>query len=160
MSDILRRAVIPNLEAAGTPYLLDPKSSAVVLPFEAEHGMRFLLYMLADDERAEVTVSTTILEVPPQRRSRVALLLAELNTQYRAVTFSMAEGTVYADACIDLAHCTDAGAMVRLASERLMCALSFACPAIAASTRGRKRRPKVLREVEQILANLTAVAPE
>jgi hypothetical protein len=160
MSDILQRAVIPNLEANGTPYLLDPKSGAVVLPFEAEHGMRFLLYVLADDEQAEVAVSTTVVEIPPQRRSKVALVLAGLNTQYRAVTFSMADGTVYADTCIDLAHCTDVGALVQLAVERLVCALSLSYPAIAASTRGRQRRPKVLREVEQILANLTAVAPE
>jgi hypothetical protein len=160
MSDILRRAVIPNLEARASPYLLDPHSGAVVLPFEAEQGMRFLLYVLADDERAEVTVSTTIVEVPSRQRTRVALLLADLNTQYRAVTFSMADGTVYADACVDLAYCSDAGALVHLAIERLMCALSLAYPMIAASTRGRQQRPKVLREVEQILANVAAATPE
>src|SRR5947209_10935175 len=146
MSDILQHAVIPNLEATGTPYLLDPGSGAVVLPFEAEHGVRFLLYVLADDERAEVTVSTTVLEVPSLRRGRVALVVADLNTRYRAVTFSMAKCTVYADACVDLAYCTDPGTLVRLAVERLMCALSLAYPAIATNARGRQRRPKVLRE--------------
>jgi hypothetical protein len=142
------------LEESETRYLIDPHSDVLVVPFETEDGTRFLISIQADDEREEALVMATMLTVPAARLPTVAVLLAKLNARYRFVTFSLDGPMVQADVCVELAHTSNAGALLRLALDRLMFALAGAHEEIRAVARSRRGRPRVLREADQIVHGL------
>jgi hypothetical protein len=154
MSQILQDAAIPMLEESETRYLIDPHSDVLVVPFETEDGTRFLISIQADDEHEEALVMATILTVPAARLPTVATLLAKLNARYRFVAFSLDGPVVQADVCVELAHTSNACALLRLALDRLMFALAGAHEEIRALARSRRGRPRVLREANQIVDGL------
>lgn len=158
MSEILRLVVIPALHEIGVRFLIEPGEDGgvetVVIPFETSDGGRCLINLDADDELREVMLVTNIRSVPERRLARTALVLAELNTRFKQVTFSLQERAVYADVCVELAHISDPGAVIDDALHRLMHALEESHAPIARAACGPPRRSRVLREADRILDSL------
>lgn len=90
-SVLLNEAVLPAFERLGLQYLEIPKGPPLVVPLIAQPPASGTLFLTihANDEAGEALIHVHPCTASAARRPQLALLLAELNTQYRFVTFSM-----------------------------------------------------------------------
>lgn len=157
---ILDEAVLPALGELHWRHLEMPGSSALVVPIAcpAPSAGALLIMIETNDESGEALVFVGICNPPAPRRSLVALLLAELNTRYPHVTFSMpGEGEVRLDVNVSLAGTVPEmrPGLVVLAIRRLLFAMGETHNDILAAAQGRRRRrPRVEREVDAVLRRI------
>jgi hypothetical protein len=128
----------------------------VALP--APIGGAALLMVETDEERDEVILHAHICSAPSTRRAQVALMIAELNTRYRSVTLSMTrDGEVQVDTCVDLTGVPegDRSGCVCIGTARLLHAIEQTyLPVLQTAQAGTRRRPRLEREVDQVLRSL------
>jgi len=157
---ILDEAVLPALDGLHWRHLEMPGSSALVVPIACPAPAPGALLMMIEtnDEAGEALFFVGICDPAAPRRSIVALLLAELNTRYPHVTFSMPrEGEVRLDVEVSLAGTVPEmrPRLVELGIRRLLFAMGETHNDILATAQGRRRRrPRVEREVDAVLRRI------
>ena len=159
MTALIQEAVLPALERLDWQYLQMPESSGLVVPLACPEpaSAAFLVVVETNDETSEAIVHTGVCMVPHARRAAVALLLAEFNTLYRFVTFSMGrEGEVRVDAGVQFQGVVPEmrPACVELAFRRLSHALYSTHAKLLQTATRRGRRPRLEREVDELLRDM------
>ena len=135
-------------------FLCSEDGSHVVVPLpDGDQGAFVHVDIFPDEEAEEVALRAVVaVRVPPARRPAVALVLAQLNTERKAVTWSMTEdGFVLVDAHVELACGADAELAVALGYARLTSALFGERGRVHAAMARPRRHSRVEQEVEQIL---------
>lgn len=159
-SVLLNEAVLPAFERLGLQYLEIPKEPALVVPLTAQPPASGTLFLTiqANDEAGEALIHVQPCTARAARRPQLALLLAELNTQYRFITFSMTrDGEVRVD--IALTFWSVMPEMrVPLVEMALNCLVHVMGKTYSDILRvaegGRRRRPRVEREIDAVLRGL------
>jgi hypothetical protein len=151
MSKLLDEVAAPALTEMGTRFLLDPETGSLVVPFETEVGARLLITFDADDDSGEAIIFATLAAVPPARAAAVALLLATYNSRFSYTVFSLSDGVARVDICVPVDRLVDPPGGVRAAYQRLTAVIEETQHVIERTARLRQRRPRVLRQVEQIV---------
>jgi hypothetical protein len=159
MNVLLSEAVLPALARLGWGYMPLPDASAVVVPFACEppSTASVLATLETDDERHEALLHAALCVVPGARRAAVALRLAELNTGYPFVTFSMsADGVVRLDVGIEFfgVAAEMRSVVAEIGMRRMAQALMQTYREVQQVAAGRRRRPRLEREVDAVLRSL------
>ena len=159
MATLIDQAVMPALTRLEFNYLMIPDSSALVVPIASPvPAAAFLITIESDDESLEVLMHLQLCIVPPARRPQVALHLADLNTRYRFVTFSMTDaGEVRVDVGVQLLGVVAQmqSTLVEVGFKRLLHAFWHSGDEVLQTALTRKRqRSRVEREVNQVLRNI------
>jgi hypothetical protein len=154
---VMEEAVLPALKRLNWRHLEMPDAPALVVPIACPTPSPGALLMTieANDAAEEALFFVGVCDPPPSRRPAAALLLAELNTRYPHVTFSMpAQGEVRVDVDVSLAGTVPEmrPGLIELGIRRLLFALGETHAGLLAIAQGRRRRrPRVEREVDAVL---------
>jgi hypothetical protein len=159
MHMLLNEAVLPALARLRWGHIPLTDRPAVVVPLACEppSTASVLVTVETDDERQEAWLHAMLSVVPVARRAAVALHLAELNTHYPFVTFSMTrEGEVRIDVGVELFGVVEEmrSVVVEIGMRRMAQALTQTYRDVQRVTVGRRRRPRVEREVDEVLRSL------
>ena len=152
MSPIFSAALHALAQVGITP-IPDPDHQMlnVLAPAPQGEAGTLLFSLRVDEDAQEVTVFSAPTLVPPAGRVAVALLLAELNTRYKAVTFGLMEDRVVVDSHVELAFTDKPEAMIALGFSRLTNAVGHAYPELVAAVRVSGPAPQWQVELEHML---------
>lgn len=135
--------------------LLDEASGNISVPVRlGTQKELFLLIIHSYEAKGEALIETEICPVLPQARSETALTLAELNSRYSFVTFSLHDNRVIADTCVEFAFCSNIQELIALSLLRFFAVIEDAAPHIRAIAHPKEDyalNPTLKQQLEQLL---------
>jgi hypothetical protein len=145
-----KEAATAFLQRMDLPFLTDSEGEMIIIPIPIEDSGYLHLRLHVDDEADAAMFDALVYRVPCGRREAVALVLADLNTTRKCVTWSMRQDYVVADVCLDLDNVLDAEHSIARAFTRIFDAVTEDRARILTAGRSRRRPPRLEREIEEI----------
>jgi hypothetical protein len=137
-------------------FLRSEEEGELVVPIPTDDSGHLLVHIRPDEGDQEVLIYAAVGRVPKGKAEPAALALAEINSRSLGIVWSMRDGVVVADVHLELDLATDPEACIARAFFRLAAAITKERGRVLAGCRqDRSRgRPRVLREVEEIVSKL------
>ena len=149
---VIKEAIVSALRNLELRFLRDPDDGGFVIPVSVENDHALIL-VDADDQEREVMIRARVCEVPAGRRAATALLLGELNSRFKLITFAMPRlSAVWIDTIVDLTLCSNAEAAIAAGLARFSRVLARTCADIRAAAADASPLPGRLQlEITEIL---------
>ena len=156
MSQTLEEATRAALRRLEIPYSRHEETGDFVLHIPCSPAAATIVVIDLDEDSREATITAPICWVPQRRQAAVALRLAEYNSTYRFLTFSMADGLVLLDTCAECSRFIDPEPFIALSLVRVLRALRETKDAIGALAQSKRSRSpsRAVQEAEMIINQL------